>query len=68
MTLGKEFVNIKCDPKNKFATLFASCPFLLSSLRAPHHRGQIRRGRKGAPMYVTEKTGSSASYVRHTTK
>lgn len=66
MTLGKEFANIKCDPKNKFATLFASCSFLLSSLGAPDHRGQIRRGRKEAPMDVTEKTGSSASYVRHT--
>lgn len=47
MTLGEEFVNIKCDPKKEFATLSASCPFLLSSLGAPDHVGHFQERKEG---------------------
>lgn len=73
MTLGEEFVNIKCDPKEEFATLSTSCPFLLSSLGAPDHPGHFlttrdtfRRGRKKeTSVDMIEKTRNFVSYVRH---
>lgn len=46
-TLGEEFVNIKCDPKKEFASLFASCPFLLSSLIARDHVGHFQERKEG---------------------